>query len=168
MNSAITYLVQKDCRPAPWRWSGRFPCQGPWTSPSQGWYCLKDKKKGWDWLKVRKSVSDVHLTSKCVCPSTLICDDAVTLPMARTVDIIGQILKWRSTKLGMILLKFHLLGLDMMFAKHSQAGFRHDQARLPSKSTAKFKKNMYTSIISGSSTLRRGGDVHSFHLFFES
>ena len=40
-----------------------------------------------------KSVSDAHLTSEGVRLSSLICDDPVGIPIARTVDIIGQILK---------------------------------------------------------------------------
>ena len=41
----------------------------------------------------RKSVSDAHLTSEGVRPSSLICDDPVGMPPACPVDIEGKILK---------------------------------------------------------------------------
>ena len=53
-----------------------------------------------------KSVSDAQLTSEGVGLSELICDDAVALPFTPTIHIKGPILKWKSTKLGMMLLKF--------------------------------------------------------------
>ena len=92
-------------------------------------------------MRESKSVSDAYLTSKCVRLSSIICDDTVALQFIRTIHIKGPILKWKSTKLGMILLKFRLLGL----AKHSQAGSRHGQAQLSSKSIANFEKKLQVS-----------------------
>ena len=53
-----------------------------------------------------KRVSDAQLTSEGVGLSELICDDPVGIPTSYPVNIEGQILKWKSTKLGMMLLKF--------------------------------------------------------------
>ena len=44
-------------------------------------------------MMMRMSVSDAHLTSEGVRPSSLICDDTFGIPIARTVDIEGPILK---------------------------------------------------------------------------